>query len=121
MAQRLATKDELFALVPKLRELEPAEACLLEEYLEQYPDSFSTLSAYAGLLAGQGEIEAAEQAIAQAETLRPGYYPLHFIRYVNEVLRQDWQAAAAHTAKIGELPMPFAKAAVLGLEVNLLF
>lgn len=34
MAQRLATKDELFRIVPQLKDLEPAEACLLDEWME---------------------------------------------------------------------------------------
>ena len=34
MAQRLATKDELFALVPQLKDLDPAALCQLDAYLD---------------------------------------------------------------------------------------
>ncbi len=94
---------------------------LLEKYLEEHPESFSTHSAYAGLLASLGKLEAAERALARAEELRPGFFQLRFIRYVAAILRNDWDDAEAQTAKIGELPFPFAKSIVLGFRTNLLF
>lgn len=34
MAQRLATKEDLYKLVPQLKGLEPEQACLVDVYLE---------------------------------------------------------------------------------------
>jgi len=92
----------------------------LEKYLGDHPESFSTLSAYSGLLAAHGDLEAAERMIARAEAAQPGFFALHFPRYAIAVLKEDWEAARGHAEKVGELPFPFARSAVLGLKINLL-
>ena len=92
---------------------------ILDDYLDRFPDSFSTYTAIADLHLSLGELHAAEAAIRRAEEIQPGWLGTIFDQFQLVYLRENWSAAEASLERFGALPIPFAKSAEKGLEALL--